>query len=1056
MTTSLMNTRRLFEAVTARPAVALGVMLLALVVAAVGLGRLVKDTSVKAFIPGDHASLVADARADALFGLSDTIAVAVITDGDASVFDAETLALVTELTDAIQSLDNIRYDRVVSLGTESSVSGEDGAVLIDPYVEPDAMDAAAVADARARWAQMPPHRATLISEDETGAVVMAELVDTTLAADTYTDVLAIAESLSRPGVTLHVAGPGAISGYLSQYIDQDARKLQPLVFVVVLAFIYFAFRRGRALLGPLIVVAGSAAGALGMMAWLGVPYFAITNALPVIIVAISVADSIHILSAYFALREQEPEMARRECVILAMCTMARPITLTTLTTIAGFTGIALMSIMPPITWFAVFAAVGVALAWLFSMVALPNVLLLVDPGRSPAMARWLQRGSRTGGGQLTRFMTTNPGRPLAVIGLMLGLAVVAGTGATRLQIDRSQVENFAPGEAIRVADETLNEHFAGTAFLDIIVEADAPMGLVTVDAMQRMRDLQGYLESLPHVRKTVSIVDYVALLHAALDELPENDVAARVLPDADALVAETLFTYELNADPADLEEEIDRDYQHALVRGVLNADRFSQTREVVESVQAYIDANFSDGVLRATLAGDVNIGYHWMENLRVSHFKGVALSLVLVVLVSALVFRSITCGIVSAIPVVFTVAMLYASMGFLGIYLEPATSMFAAIALGVGIDFSIHLVDGLRTALGEHDGDLRAAMTASLPPVARACFFNSAALGVGFAVLMTSDLPTLMRFGGLVALAALTSYLVALVFIPAVFALRQQWFLRPAREPARAASAAVLVVLGALVSTAADAETLDAQVVAERVADRADHNASRRLMHMTLIDRKGRRDERTAVLHKRTDDARRRTRVTFTAPRKYAEMAFLSDDPLQGGIATRWMYLPASGRARRIPATRRGRAFFGTDFSYADMQSEIRFELDEWTFSGGEQIDDGKRLRYRLSGTAVSTSVARALGYGAFEAEIDAATWIPMRIEFRDPRGKPLKTISVRAVSEIDGIWTPTEIVATHLRTGHTTAIAFEDIRTNIALDGQLFDAQVMTRGLASLDLGGL
>ena len=73
-----------------------------------------------------------------------------------------------------------------------------------------------------------------------------------------------------------------------------------------------------------------------------------------------------------------------------MVDVARPITLTTITTIAGFSGIAMTAIMPPIMWFAVFAMVGVALAWVFSILALPNLVVIINPSASPAFKSWAQ------------------------------------------------------------------------------------------------------------------------------------------------------------------------------------------------------------------------------------------------------------------------------------------------------------------------------------------------------------------------------------------------------------------------------------------------------------------------------------------------------------------------------------------------------------------------------------------------------------------------------------------------------------------------------------------
>ncbi len=1039
-----------FLRLTARPKLALLASLVIIVAAGAGLTRLAKDTSVTAFIPAGHPSLAADDRVAEVFGISDPVAVAITTNDGRSIFEPATLAVLVDLTDAITGIANVRAERVASLATESSSAGDGDELAVKPYIDPYEIDEVTAADTRRRWLAMPPHRNTLVAEDESAAIIVAELIDTGLAADTYESVLALTQQLEHDGLNIHVAGPGAVSGYLSRYIDQDARKLQPLVFLLVLGFIYLAFRRARALPAPLLVVIGSAAGSLGIMGWAGISYFAITSALPVIIVAISVADAIHILSSYYQQRESAPELSRRDLVVAAMSNMARPITLTTLTTIAGFVGIAAVSIMPPITWFAVFASLGVALAWLFSMTALPNVLLIVDPGRSPAFFTWSEQRPSGLGRWLVSIGAVSPLRYGHVLGFFVVISVIAVYGASQLRIDRSQVENFAPSEPVRIADELMNERFSGTAFLDVVIEADEPEGLLRADRMQRIRELQEFFETLPHVQKTVSIVDYLAALDRALVGTADSEL--RQLPASDADIEQYIFVYEVSGDPTDLEEEIGSDYSTALVRGILDARYFSQTRATLEALDEYLAREFNEPGLSAVLAGDVNVGYHWMQSLRLSHFEGVALSLALVLAASALIFRSVTAGLISVVPVAFTVLVLYACMGYLGIYLEPATSMFAAIALGVGVDFAIHLVDRLQKALDQYEGNLAMAIDLALPPVARACFFNSAALALGFSVLMVSDLPTLTRFGGLVTLAAVSSYLCALLIVPALFALRSDWFSHRSGNLQRAGAATVVMVTIGLAAVPADvalAEDAKAQHVASMVAARKEGRVAKRRIKMTLTNKRGREETRIALVHKLSDDAVRRTRVTFLEPKRSRDFAFLSHDSLDdSGGDDRWMYIPVQRKVRRIPASERGSSFFGTDFSYEDIQSELKFDLDDWDFVYVEELPSADGSWHRISGTPRSSRIARELGYGGFRAVIDGNTWMPIEIEFFDRRSRPLKTIEVRQYSNVSGIQTPLDVHASNHQTGHSTRFEFADIEYPDELPDQLFESRTLNRGV--------
>ena len=1050
MTSAPDRTLHLFHRLTSRPRLVLTLSCLFILLTASGITQLSKDTSVRAFIPQDDASVVNDERITEIFGLSDPIAVAVTTSDGSSIFTSRALSLVRDITHALNALPNIRRERVTSLATESSIAGTEGEVLVDAYTPRGQISDADAASARQRWRDMPPHIGTLAADDESGAVILAEVINPDLAVETYRATLALVEKYQRDGIEIHVAGPAAVSAFLSEKIDGDARVMQPLVFVIVLGFIFTAFRRAKALLGPFIVLLGAAGGAMGIMGWAGISYFAITNALPVILVAIAVADAIHVLSSYYQLRSQRPNAETRELVVMAMAEMAQPITLTTLTTIAGFIGIGLASIMPPITYFAWFAALGVALAWVFSVVTLPNMLVLLNLGPSKAFRSW-EHGQPNLLGRIFHHVSAfSARRHVAVLTLFALTAVLAAVVAQNLRIDRSQVENFSSGEPIRVADELINSRFAGTSFLDVIVETEEPEGLLQAERMAGIVALQQFIESLPHVEITVGITDYLSLLHMAINEEPAS--TDRTLPKEDDAIAQYLLIYEASGDPTDFEEEIDAQYQTALIRGVLDSVYFSQTRDAVIQLENYIEAEFNDPGMRATLGGDVNITYHWMSRLKQSHFDGVVLSLLMVLGMAVIAFRSLGAGLLSVVPVSFTIIIIYALMAALNIYLEPATSMFAAISVGVGVDFAIHLVDRLRVALRLSGEDIEKAIAIAVPGTARACFFNAAALGIGFSVMLASQLPMLQRFGGLVTTAALTSFVVGLIVIPACYAaaLRlKRAGLRWANRP-RASNAILLVA--AIASAPTErlwADNTRGLEIANQLAQRNEGDLAKRTIRMTLTDRRGGEKQRVALVLKRSSPQARLTRITYLEPKSLRNTTFLSHDSrTDASPDERWLFIPAARKVRRIPASDRGDYFLGTDFTYEDMQSDLKFDLADYHFNhdGTSRMDE--RVVHQISGAPRSDQIASELGYGAFKASVDEATWLPLRIEFFDLNAQPLKTIEVTDYEQIDGIWTATEIVALNHQSEHSTRFTYLDVDYPETLPDQAFDPSGLQRRL--------
>ena len=496
-----------------------------------------------------------------------------------------------------------------------------------------------------------------------------------------------------------------------------------------------------------------------------------------------------------------------------------------------------------------------------------------------------------------------------------------------------------------------------------------------------------------------------------------------------------------------------------MIRGVLNSHYFSESRTTVEALQAYIDNKFNDATMTAVLTGDVAIGYHWMSHLEHSHFFSIVLSLLLVLLTSVLVFRSLTAGIIAVVPVTFAVLVLYAVMGYLGIYLEPATSMFAAIALGVGVDFGIHLVERMREAYAMHSDDTAAAVDRALPPTARACFFNSAALGLGFAVLLVSDLPTLQRFGGLVAVAAVSSYLAALLIVPALFAAESTLW-RRVTAPSRATvirSVTILMLGGSFLIAAerAEAEKLSGDEVSALVAARPEGKATSRSIDIVLTNRKGRTKTRRAVVLKENRATARYTRITYTEPKTIRNTSFLSHDFYNAADDdNRWFYLPAARKVRRVPASDRGDYFLGTDFTYEDIQSELKFNLDDYLFRYEGETEQNGTLLHHVSGEPISGKTAKELGYGAFKATIDASNWMPTEVVFLDLSKEPLKTIHVDAIEQIDGIWTATRIRAINHKTGHQTEFKFRNVMYPDDLADEYFEPPSLSRGLTGIASG--
>ena len=754
------------------PIVLLG--LLFIVLAGSFLPSMVKDTSSDSFIDPNEPYLQYRQKIQDIFGLADPMVIAVINEGDQGIYNKDSLALVQWLTDNIQKLDNIDPDKVVSLATESNIVGTFDGMEVEDFFE-DAPDT----DERISWikeaiGQFPLYQGSLVARNGQATIIVTELIDERKAPDTYKAVLEMLKQ--APGYVrqdkigqdeVHVAGEGAVSGYMSAYIDNDVQRLTPLSGLIISLVLLIAFMTPRAIMLPNIIVLATAAGTFGIMAAVGVSFYVITNGLIVCLIGIAVADSLHIFSQYYDEMAERPEASQNELVVRAVAAMWRPVTLTTVTTMAGFLALWPTNDMPPVQYFGLFGALGVFIAWTFSLTFLPSLLSLLPKRQSRAFKTTTPKGSVTS--RSARIMRTlgrgvlrNPKKVLAISMLV----VIAGAyGSSLIIIEDTRIDNFKTTEPLYIADKRINDLIDGTYYLDIMIETPAPDDLYKSANLKKIAALQNFLESQPGIAGSTSIADYIKQMHKAVNE---NDQAFYSIPESDLLIAQLFLLYSASGEPTDFEEEIDGDRQLALVRANLKEGSYVRNGVIIKATEAYIANHFNSADITATVTGRVNVDYHWIKGIKDSHLASVLVAFTAVILMAAFLFRSLWAGLFAAIPVGMSILMIYAVMGYGNIWLGVGTSMFASIAIGLGVDFAIHTIDRMKELLAEKTGNIEERLIELFPSTGRALFFNFAAISLGFSALISSDVPPLINFGALVAIAIATSFVASMTVLPAL------------------------------------------------------------------------------------------------------------------------------------------------------------------------------------------------------------------------------------------------------------------------------------------------
>ena len=767
MTTDVLSSRaaKFYQKVLAWPKTTIALFILTIGVCASFIPRIKMDTTIESYINDDNEALITRNKVRETFGLSDPIVIAV--ENPKGVFNPRSLNIIAQLSSEVEKIKGVNPEKIFSISTEKNIYGTSDGMMVEPFYEEKITLQSEADKVKKAVLNFPLYKGNLVSEDGTMALIVVELTNFKNETEIYKQFEEVAKKHQDTYNKIHIAGIGAVNSYLSKYIEQDAQFMAPVALMVLTITLLVTFRTLRGMLLPNMIVIASLLCAIGLMVAAGIPFYTLSNVIPVIIIVVSVAGAMHIMGQYYEEAALNPLADSREIVIRTMAHMWKPVVATTVTNFASFLSMTFTESSPPLRAVGIWSSVGLAFALLFSLV-LPVCLALIKPKRSKAYK--LDNGHNLKidfwGSMMGNLGKVVSRYPKTVLGVFVALSLVAIIGINKLQINDNQVDNFQRSEPIRVADMEMNAKMNGTNAIDVMIETPSKEGLYSPEVLQEIEKFQEFAKALPNVKGAVSIVDVMKQMNKSLNE---NDQLSYILPDKTDQAAQYFLLYSASADPSDFANYVDYDYRLANIRIQMTDGHYAATKPVMEKINEYIKTIFSEkDKIKASVGGWVNVHYTWINNIEKNHFTGVFLAMFLIWVLSSYFFRSLSGGLFAMIPVALAIYSVYALMGFTNTWLSVATSMSAAIASGDAIDFSIHTIDRIKHAIKNEGKTIDEALEALYPTTGRVLFFNFIAIAFGFGAMFLSKIPPLSTFCLLLVICIASCFVISMTLLPAL------------------------------------------------------------------------------------------------------------------------------------------------------------------------------------------------------------------------------------------------------------------------------------------------
>ncbi len=602
---------------------------------------------------------------------------------------------------------------------------------------------------------------------------------------------------------------------LMEFMLSILTQLAYLGVAVVLIFFFLLwvlFRSFSAVVWPLVTIAVSMIWTAGITVWLGITISQMIGITALLVFSVGIADCVHVMSAYFSFRQQG--LAHYDALSKSYGKTGLALLVTSLTTIAGIIALATSDILP-IQVFSLMAAMGVALAFLFTIILLPLLLDIWHPGAMGGSASLADRlGSRWQSlpgvlkalyalvylaaifallgiaiGSyialasaftyvvvqwqkpiLQRIPRITQKHPFIILALFGSLFLSCAYGMSLLRIDTNMTELTREGNPMRVAYDVVDENMAGAQSMVIMVDSHQADGLLEPEVMRAIDQLQLRIETnyADQVTRSYSLANIVK---DTFEKMNDDEASFYRIPETQQMISQLLYLFN-SANPDDRRSLVSDDYSRAnITLNIYNAGSYKY-KQFFDNIAVDIDEVFAAAKakkpeLEVYLTGTMALMMRMADEVATSQFASFSLALGVISVIMVITLGSLQAGAIAMIPNVIPALLGFGLMGLLGVPLDTDTILIAPLIIGLAVDDTIHFMTHYRVEL-IRTKSIELALSSAINEVGQAVMFTTMVLGLGFALLSFSDYLGMAKLGFFGSLAIFVALLCDLFLIPAL------------------------------------------------------------------------------------------------------------------------------------------------------------------------------------------------------------------------------------------------------------------------------------------------
>ncbi|NCC64604.1 MAG: hypothetical protein EOM15_08110 [Spirochaetia bacterium] len=759
-----------------------GCSILLSILALSSIGKLQIDSSTEAFIPQQAPVVQTNELIKARFGSLDSLVVSLY--AQQSMLTKQNMLSLQKLTNEIALLEGV--GKVSSLTNlihlEPSEEGLEGKKLYEG-------DLAKLRERIDSWPSL--YEGTFISSDEQVASV---LIQTTLQYDPSYLLAHIQQLLDKiPQLESSILGLASVTEEIEKSLLSDLALLAPIVALLIIIVLFLFLKKIEAVFLSLVPLFFSSCLILGIMAWTGITFTMATMLVPLLLLIVGSAYTIHIFSHFY---QDYTGLAIDTTLSMVVRKNTYPILAASATTAFGFLA-QLSSPLEPFRTFGLLSFLGVLICALSSLVLLPALIRLVyhrfllkqPREKTNKKERWVS---------VLLYVADKKGKLTILISTIL-VVVLLPLSYANLQRGTNMLDFFKSSSSLVQMNKRYNQKMQGSFALTVMIIPDSSHKVLSVRNLLILEKAIDALEQEESVGGVQSIIPFIKRMNQLLGpsdeeehflktEEPSFDFFSDAMDlSTDGPMVQTrektaggMGSYEIPVDPKryalDSEEELSFLIAQYLLLYSASLDTFindplepdataftillkdSQT-DTLQKLSTLVYELFPP-TYTVKIGGGEAVSLALTELVTKSQVISLFSSLIAVFLLVLVTLKSVKLAFLSLIPCIFALTSVFTAMVLFSIKLDIITSLLASLCIGIGVDYAIHL---LAAFLRNQQTLEQALMTTG-----RAIMANAASVALGFTGLLFSRFTPIIHLGLLFCIAMTTAALSALVLLPAL------------------------------------------------------------------------------------------------------------------------------------------------------------------------------------------------------------------------------------------------------------------------------------------------